>query len=95
MNYNFGVMFIGSDKVNRINLLYRIVKEKEFWIRSRKLRRYIQDENSRQAKAVKEAKLMIAATKEKVKCLVQRLQNEKDVKVQDEVVTSPEESCSL
>jgi len=33
---------------------------------SRKLRRYIQDENSRQAKAVKEAKLMIAATKEKV-----------------------------
>jgi len=33
---------------------------------SRKLRRYIKDENSRYAKGVKEAKLKIAATKEKV-----------------------------
>jgi len=32
----------------------------------RKLRRYIQDENSRQSKAVKEAKLKNFAAKEKV-----------------------------
>jgi len=33
---------------------------------SRKLRRYIQDENTKQTKRVKEAKLKIAAAKEKV-----------------------------
>jgi len=32
----------------------------------RKLRRYIQDENSRQAKVVKEVKLKIDATKETI-----------------------------
>ncbi|WVZ14108.1 hypothetical protein V8G54_011674 [Vigna mungo] len=38
---------------------------------------YIQDENSRHAKEVKEAKLKIAAAKEKKKCLAPKLQNER------------------
>ncbi|WVZ14107.1 hypothetical protein V8G54_011673, partial [Vigna mungo] len=42
-----------------------------------KLRSYIQDENSRHAKEVKEAKLKIAAAKEKEKCLALKLQNER------------------
>ncbi|QCD93242.1 hypothetical protein DEO72_LG5g1314 [Vigna unguiculata] len=46
-------------------------------LNTEKLRRYIKDENSRYAKGVKEAKLKIAATKEKVKCLEQKLRNEK------------------
>ncbi|QCD94387.1 hypothetical protein DEO72_LG5g2470 [Vigna unguiculata] len=46
-------------------------------LNTEKLRRYIQDENTKQTKRVKEAKLKIAAAKEKVKCLRQRLRNEK------------------
>ncbi|XP_052736863.1 uncharacterized protein LOC108336406 isoform X2 [Vigna angularis] len=41
-----------------------------------KLRSYIQDENSKDAKVVKETKLKIAAAKEKIKCLAQKFQNE-------------------
>ncbi|XP_052723444.1 uncharacterized protein LOC108346104 isoform X2 [Vigna angularis] len=45
-------------------------------LNTQKLRSYIQDENSRHAKVVKETKLKIAAAKEKIKCLAQKLQNE-------------------
>ncbi|XP_027923863.1 uncharacterized protein LOC114181572 isoform X4 [Vigna unguiculata] len=57
----------------------------------RKLKRYIKDENSRYAKGVKEAKLKIDATKEKVKCLERKLWNEKAKVVSSTVSPFPME----
>ncbi|QCD93293.1 hypothetical protein DEO72_LG5g1366 [Vigna unguiculata] len=59
--------------------------------RLRKLKRYIKDENSRYAKGVKEAKLKIDATKEKVKCLERKLWNEKAKVVSSTVSPFPME----
>ncbi|XP_027923861.1 uncharacterized protein LOC114181572 isoform X2 [Vigna unguiculata] len=56
-----------------------------------KLKRYIKDENSRYAKGVKEAKLKIDATKEKVKCLERKLWNEKAKVVSSTVSPFPME----
>ncbi|QCD93252.1 hypothetical protein DEO72_LG5g1324 [Vigna unguiculata] len=56
-----------------------------------KLRRYIKDENSRYAKGVKEAKLKIDATKEKIKCVERKLRNEKAKVVSSTVSPFPME----
>ncbi|KOM55932.1 hypothetical protein LR48_Vigan10g182400 [Vigna angularis] len=65
-------------KCDTINLdLFKKFKLWDEALNTEKIRSYIQYENSRHAKVVKEAKLKIDVAKEKVKCLTQKLKNEK------------------